>query len=133
MAYLPNLFILTCLLVFAFSSMAESTPNPTVSLATRLKVEGNASECWGSLFQLQACSSEIITFFLNGKIHLSPKCCHSIDIIQHKCWPTLLSSLGYTVEEGNILEVYCDTTGSKPPTPPSPPLPPSMEPEGLAP
>ncbi|CAK9313485.1 unnamed protein product [Citrullus colocynthis] len=133
MAYLSKLLILTSLLVFAFSFMVESRPNPKVSLATRLNLERNASDCWGSLFQLEACSSEIITFFLNGNINLSPNCCQSIEIIQHKCWPTLLSSLGYTVEEANILEVYCDTKGSKPPTPPSSPLAPSIEPEGLAP
>lgn len=114
--------------------MAESRPDPNVSLVTRLNLEGNASDCWGSLFQLQACSKEIITFFLNGKIELSPNCCHAIDIIQHKCWPTLLGSLGYTAEEGNILEVYCDTTvRSRRPPPPSSLLPPSAARDGLAP
>uniref|UniRef100_A0A9I9CU77 Prolamin-like domain-containing protein n=2 Tax=Cucumis melo TaxID=3656 RepID=A0A9I9CU77_CUCME len=133
MAYLSKLLILTCLLIFALSYMVESRPNPKVSLATRLNLESNASDCWGSLFQLEACSSEIITFFLNGKINLSPKCCQSVKIIQHKCWPTLLGSLGYTADEANVLAVYCDTTGNNHPTPPSTSLPPSIQPEVHAP
>ncbi|CAK9311988.1 unnamed protein product [Citrullus colocynthis] len=53
--------------------MVESRPNPETSLATRLKLDVETSDCWGTLHELQACT-------------------------------------GYTTEEGDILETYCDTT-----------------------
>lgn len=90
--------------------MVESRPNPETSLATWLKLDGETSDCWGTLHELQACTGEVITFFLIGETYLGSNCCQAIKIIQHECWPTLLGSLGYTTEEGDILEAYCDTT-----------------------
>ncbi|KAH9734333.1 Egg cell-secreted protein 1.4 [Citrus sinensis] len=45
----------------------------------------------------------------------NPECCRAIDIITRNCWPAMLTSLGFTVEEGNILRGYCDA--SSPPSP----------------
>lgn len=90
--------------------MVESRPNSETSLATRIKLDGETLDCWGSLYELQPCTGEVITFFLSGETYLGPNCFQAIKIIQHECWPTLLGSLGYTTEEGDILEAYCDTT-----------------------
>ncbi|KAK9195167.1 hypothetical protein WN943_003286 [Citrus x changshan-huyou] len=43
---------------------------------------------------------------------ISPECCRAIDIITRNCWPAMLTSLGFTVEEGNILKGYCDESSS---------------------
>ncbi|XP_022998659.1 egg cell-secreted protein 1.1-like [Cucurbita maxima] len=110
MANLLKLFVLTSFLALIVSSTMESKSNPEMSLATRMKLNDEISDCWGSLYQLQACTAEIITFFLNGETYLGPNCCEAIKVIQHECWPTLLGSLGYTTEEGDILEAYCDTS-----------------------
>lgn len=102
------------------SSTIEPKPNLEKSLVARLKLEGGTSNCWRSLFQLRACASEIVMFFLNGKANLGSNCCHAIKVIQHECWPALLDSLGYTIDEANILEAYCDTTVDILPTSPPP-------------
>ncbi|KAL6577553.1 hypothetical protein OROMI_009881 [Orobanche minor] len=99
---------------------------PETATAARLKLDEShgSSNCWESLFQLQSCTSEIVLFFLNGETFLGPGCCKAVRIIQKDCWPNLLGSLGYTTEEGDVLEGYCDASegGSVVPTPPSSPL-----------
>ncbi|KAH9699386.1 Egg cell-secreted protein 1.4 [Citrus sinensis] len=39
---------------------------------------------------------------------IGPDCCRAIDIITRNCWSAMLTSLGFTAEEGNILRGYCD-------------------------
>ncbi|KAL1295440.1 hypothetical protein HN51_056321 [Arachis hypogaea] len=126
-----NVYIVTIILVAttlasnATTSMSESA-HP--SLATRLKVDGEPESinCWDSLFQLQACTGEVIMFFLNGETYLGPSCCHAIIIVGHDCWPQMLASLGFSAEETDILQGYCDAEQQhhhhySPPSPPSPP------------
>lgn len=95
-----------------------------MSLATRLKLEGESTNCWESLFQLQACTGEVIMFFLNGEAYLGPSCCRAIRVVSHDCWPGMLDSLGFTSEEGDVLQGYCDAEKQHddhvPPPPPSP-------------
>ncbi|KAK6924188.1 Prolamin-like domain [Dillenia turbinata] len=76
---------------------------PGYNLAARLDTSGGLVECWNALLEIKSCSNEIITFFLNGKTDLGSECCNAISIITHHCWPAMLSSLGFTAEEGNIL------------------------------
>ncbi|KAI4375472.1 hypothetical protein MLD38_013338 [Melastoma candidum] len=88
-----------------------------MSLAARLKADDaeESTRCWESMFQLQSCTGEVITFFMSGETYLGPGCCHAIRTIQSQCWPNLLASLGYTDEEGDILEGYCDAASQSPP------------------
>ncbi|KAG5066706.1 hypothetical protein JHK86_010437 [Glycine max] len=105
------------------SSMVESRPfsSPSSSsLAVRLKTEGESSYCWDSLWQLQACSGEIVTFFLNGETYLGHGCCQAIRVIGHDCWPNIVASLGFTNEETDVLEDYCDEDVVHSPPPPPP-------------
>lgn len=124
MASTHNLFIFFALVTTAFvssASMAESrslSSNPsTMSLASRLKLEGDQapSNCWESLLQLQACSGEIIMFFLNGETFLGHGCCQALRVVGHDCWPNVVGSLGFTNEETDILEGYCDEAVHSPP------------------
>ncbi|GAU20533.1 hypothetical protein TSUD_130910 [Trifolium subterraneum] len=85
-----------------------SNPTNVLSLEARLKVSDEPSNCWESLFKLQACSGEIITFFVNGETFLGNGCCQAIRVIGHDCWPNVVASLGFTNEETDILEGYCD-------------------------
>ncbi|OWM63990.1 hypothetical protein CDL15_Pgr012031 [Punica granatum] len=89
---------------------ARTTPEGSKSdLVARLRLDDQQSpSCWESMFQLQSCTGEVIMFFLNGETYLGPKCCDAIRTIEHDCWPNLLGTLGYTTEEGDILEGYCD-------------------------
>jgi len=82
--------------------------------------------CWDSLLALQACTGEVVMFFLNGEIYLGPRCCQAIRVIEHQCWPEMLISLGFTTQEGDLLEGYCEAAAHSPPPPPSPPSPISL-------
>ncbi|GAB2282980.1 hypothetical protein Dimus_017513 [Dionaea muscipula] len=80
-----------------------------VTLHHRLKVDDESStDCWGSLLKLQACTGEVIQFFYNGETQLGTNCCRAIHIIEHNCWPAMLSSLGFTSQESAVLRGYCD-------------------------
>ncbi|MQM18847.1 hypothetical protein Taro_051843 [Colocasia esculenta] len=104
------------------------------SLEARLKVRlaeagegGGLVDCWGALLELRACTNEIVLFFLNGEGYIGQDCCRAIRIITHRCWPTMLTSLGFSVEEGDILRDYCEM-GDSPPPPITPSLSPASAP-----
>ncbi|XP_062021484.1 egg cell-secreted protein 1.1-like [Rosa rugosa] len=126
MAYTSTLFLLTALLALTTPFMAMARPlmnNPIGShsnFAFRLKLDEESSNCWDSLFQLQACTGEVILFFFNGETYLGHGCCEAIKTIEHQCWPALLGSLGFTTQETDILKGYCDGADQIH-TPPSPP------------
>jgi len=110
-----------------------SNPSNLMSLEERLKVNGEPSNCWESLFKLQACSGEIITFFLNGETFLGNGCCQAIKVITNDCWPNVVSSLGFTNEETHVLEGYCDEVEDVHSPPPPTPLVSFVEPKEIVP
>ncbi|XP_008231912.1 PREDICTED: egg cell-secreted protein 1.1-like [Prunus mume] len=131
-----NLFLLTFLALWTmplFISMTTSArslnydpigSNQNPNLEARLNLDEESSNCWDSLFQLHACSGEVVMFFLNGETYLGHGCCEAIRTIEHQCWPALLGTLGFTTEETDVLKGYCDEADhiQSPPTrPPSPP------------
>ncbi|OWM91396.1 egg cell-secreted protein 1.4-like [Punica granatum] len=94
-----------------------ATSNPGHSLAQRLEAAAGGAtlvDCWDALVELKSCSNEIILFFLNGETSLGAPCCAAVDIITRSCWPAMLTSLGFTPEEGNILRGYCDAKAAGP-------------------
>ncbi|KAI4308051.1 hypothetical protein L6164_031169 [Bauhinia variegata] len=125
------LVLISVMAALSSASMTEARllSNPSsFNLRARLKLEGESSNCWDSLFQLQACSGEVIMFFLNGETYLGPSCCQAIRVIGHECWPNIYSALGFTAEEGDILQGYCDDEAVH-----SPPSSPSLEPNKVIP
>ncbi|KDO68652.1 hypothetical protein CISIN_1g040009mg, partial [Citrus sinensis] len=62
--------------------------------------------------ELKSCSNDIFIFFFNNQVDICPDCCRAIDIITRNCWPAMLTSLGFTAEEGNILRGYCDVSSA---------------------
>jgi len=128
MASSHKVFIIVALVIIALvpsaytvESRQHSNPSNLMSLEARLKVSGEPSNCWQSLFKLQACSGEVIAFFLNGETYLGNGCCKAIRVIGHDCWPNMVASLGFTNEESYALEGYCDEVedvhSPPPPTP----------------
>ncbi|CAM0872761.1 unnamed protein product [Alopecurus aequalis] len=117
-ALLPALLLL---LAAATSSAAGARPTttttavtfvraaPAASLAERLEGEG-PQQCWVALMDIKSCTGEIILFFLNGEAYLGPGCCRAIRVIEQLCWATdaMLSVIGFTPEEGDMLKGYCD-------------------------
>ncbi|KAK9223009.1 hypothetical protein WN944_011451 [Citrus x changshan-huyou] len=88
---------------------------PSYDLATRLEASGGLTECWNTLMELKSCSNEIVIFFLNNWADIGLDCCRAIEIIIRNCWPTMLTSLGFTAKEGNIQRGYCDASFAPPP------------------
>ncbi|GAY52671.1 hypothetical protein WN943_018870 [Citrus x changshan-huyou] len=62
--------------------------------------------------ELKSCSNELIIFFLNSQADIGSDCCRTVDIITGNCWHAMLTSLGFTVEEGNIVRGYCDASSA---------------------
>ncbi|KAJ4715466.1 egg cell-secreted protein 1.1 [Melia azedarach] len=120
MASLRNLLLtilaFTCLIMPNYKAAASRNNiihhyiKPGYDLAARLEASGGLTECWNALMELKSCTNEIVIFFLNGQANLGPGCCRAIDIITRNCWPAMLTSLGFTAEEGNILRGYCDVS-----------------------
>ncbi|KAJ0025243.1 hypothetical protein Pint_07908 [Pistacia integerrima] len=108
-----KLFFLTLLLALSIASITEARPffenSSRSSLVARLKLDNESSSCWDSLTQLQSCSGELIMFFLNGETNLGPGCCQAIRTISHQCWPAMIGTLGFTAEESDVLQGYCDS------------------------
>ncbi|XP_050233574.1 egg cell-secreted protein 1.1-like [Mercurialis annua] len=109
---LKLVFLVSFLLAASLSSKAISARplaniSPGSNLMARLKLDDESSNCWDSLMQLQACTTEIILFFLNGETQLGHGCCRAIRVISDQCWPNLIDTLGFTTEEEDILEGYC--------------------------
>ncbi|KAI3513612.1 hypothetical protein L1887_20948 [Cichorium endivia] len=106
-----TLLLLSCLVTFEVGSTARKLHviRPGQGLVARLQGEkdGGQMECWNALLELKSCTNEIILFFLNGDSYLTMDCCRAIRVITHGCWPSMLTSLGFTSEEGDILKGYC--------------------------
>ncbi|EEF42719.1 egg cell-secreted protein 1.1 [Ricinus communis] len=112
---------LVVFIAFLAASLNNEAMASGSNLAARLKLDEESSNCWDSLIQLEACTTEIILFFLNGETHLGHGCCQAIRTISEQCWPNLIDTLGFTTEEGDILEGYCiKEDGNSSPPPPSP-------------
>ncbi|KAK8586709.1 hypothetical protein V6N12_021238 [Hibiscus sabdariffa] len=90
---------------------------PGHNLAARLQASGGLVECWNALNELKSCTNEIVLYFVNGQTDIGPDCCRTIGIITRNCWPTMLTSLGFTSEEGNVLRGYCDASSAPAPAP----------------
>ncbi|WOL08008.1 hypothetical protein Cni_G16759 [Canna indica] len=83
---------------------------------------GGFADCWNALLDLRSCTGEIALFFLNGESYLGRDCCHAVRVITRHCWTSMLSTLGLTAQESDILRGYCD--GDAPvPAPALPPAP----------
>lgn len=76
--------------------------------------EGSMPVCWNALFEIKSCTNEIILFFFNGESYLGKDCCKAIRTITYNCWPSMLTSIGFTAEEVDILRGYCGTPSPQP-------------------
>ncbi|XP_004503062.1 egg cell-secreted protein 1.4-like [Cicer arietinum] len=104
--------ILKLFVILSLSTMVMARPiSSTTTLATRLFV-GENNKCWETMFELQHCTGEIVLFFLNGETKLGSGCCNALLTIAHQCWPNMLTSLGLTPEEAELLRGYCDGIAS---------------------
>ncbi|KAK9186890.1 hypothetical protein WN944_018279 [Citrus x changshan-huyou] len=84
-------------------------------LATRLEASGGLMKYWNALTELKSYSNEIAIFFFNSQVDIGSDCCRAIDIITYNCWPAMLTFLGFTAEEGNMLRGYCDASSAPSP------------------
>ncbi|XP_059281710.1 egg cell-secreted protein 1.2-like [Lycium ferocissimum] len=114
---LPLILLVSWLLTTTVMATNLSKIKPGEDIAARLQVlegengggEASMPVCWNALFELKSCTNEIILFFFNGESYLGKDCCKAIRIITYNCWPSMLSSVGFTAEEVDILRGYCGT------------------------
>ncbi|KAF9621290.1 hypothetical protein IFM89_018507 [Coptis chinensis] len=126
------LLTISCIMGAITASTNKLPFRPGHNLKARLDGEGGGStgDCWSALWQLKSCTNEIVTFFMDGETtDLGTDCCRAIRIISHYCWPSMFTSLGFTTQEGDILNGYCDATSASPAGPVQTPL---QSPPGLA-
>ncbi|GMJ08656.1 EGG CELL 1.4 [Hibiscus trionum] len=119
-----HLLVLVCCLLACDASARKlsSSGKPGRTLTARLDDNGGLAECWSALNELKSCTDEIILFFVNGQTDIDSECCRAIEVITRNCWPTMLTSLGFTPEEGNTLRGYCDASPAPGPAAAAPPL-----------
>ncbi|KAI4970429.1 egg cell-secreted protein 1.1-like [Hordeum vulgare subsp. vulgare] len=111
---LPALLALLLLAVAPAASATTATvfaraAAPASDLAERLQGVGQ-QQCWEMLMDVRSCTGEIILFFLNGEAYLGPGCCRAVRAVVESCWAAddMLSVIGFTAEEGDMLKGYCD-------------------------
>ena len=112
---------LTCLIManianaISRNDRLDNNMKPGYDLATRLEASEGLKECWNALMELKLCSNEIVIFFLNSQANIGPDYCRAIDIITSNCCPAMITSLGFTTEEWNILRDYYDASSAPSP------------------
>ncbi|CAA7020607.1 unnamed protein product [Microthlaspi erraticum] len=102
-------FVFATVLLLCLLNTTVSGRDPLVestNIAARLQ-SGGLMECWNALYELKSCTNEIVLFFLNGETKLGASCCDAVDVITTNCWPAMLTSLGFTSEETNVLRGFC--------------------------
>lgn len=94
------------------ASNATGTRNVIPMVEASGEGEGGLVECGNALVELKSCSNEIVVYFLNGKADIGRDCCRAIATITRHCWPEMLTSLGFTAQQGDILRGYCDAAAA---------------------
>ncbi|GFP95355.1 egg cell-secreted protein 1.3 [Phtheirospermum japonicum] len=108
-------FLLTVTALMARFSSSQELPfvplitglNP-IGLNHGREVKEEALDCFSALYKIKSCSKEIVAYFSEGSIDITQPCCEAITLITHRCWPALLSTLGYGQDQIGILRGYCD-------------------------
>uniref|UniRef100_A0A2N9INC8 Prolamin-like domain-containing protein n=1 Tax=Fagus sylvatica TaxID=28930 RepID=A0A2N9INC8_FAGSY len=79
----------------------------------RIQPSSNASKHWRAC-QLLECtpgakllSNEIISFIINRQSELNHCCCRVIATTSLTCWPSILTSFGFTPTQGAMLQGHC--------------------------
>ncbi|KAF6156377.1 hypothetical protein GIB67_031498 [Kingdonia uniflora] len=115
MALIKLVLVFALLWLMATATMAARDTimyvKPGYNLEARLNNEGGGGglgDCWNALFELKSCTNEIVLFFINGEGYIGIDYCKSIRVITRQCWPAMFTYLGFTAEEGDILQGYCD-------------------------
>jgi hypothetical protein len=110
LALVNELLVSWLLLTVAATREIQETKQGEKTTVARLQDEGGLMECWNALLELKSCTNEIVLFF-NGESYLGLDSCRAISLILSIAGPLyMLTSLGYTAEEGNILRDYCGTS-----------------------
>ena len=86
---------------------------------SRNSTNGTLANCWNAIAEIKSCGNEITAYFNNGTIDIGVPCCQAIKMITLHCWPSMLSVLGITPDQCNILVGYCDASAAAAPAPSS--------------
>ncbi|KAL8133084.1 hypothetical protein AgCh_008519 [Apium graveolens] len=78
---------------------------------------GTLGNCWNAIAEIKSCTNEISVYFKIGAIDIGLPCCQAIKMITQHCWPSMLTALGISPDQSNILVGYCDASVSVVPSP----------------
>ncbi|KAK8556658.1 hypothetical protein V6N13_064676 [Hibiscus sabdariffa] len=115
-----HLLVIVCCLLASVTSARQLSSSIKLGHTLAARLDDNTrglAECWNALNELKSCTDEIILFFVNGQTDIDADCCGAVEVINRNCWPTMLTSLGFTSEEGKILRGYCDVSSAPIPVP----------------
>ncbi|PHU00447.1 hypothetical protein BC332_30234 [Capsicum chinense] len=101
--------MLTCSVITNLSNVNSSREIPILPRLDESN-QGSILECFNAFGEIKSCTNEIIAYFTIGTIDIDLPCCQAISVITHHCWPGMLTTLGFTLEQTNILRGYCDAT-----------------------
>lgn len=112
----------TCLM--AFSNAARQLPHWNLQHSAMAELDeasnstnGTLGNCWSAVAEIKSCGNEISAYFKNGAIDIGLPCCQAIKMITQNCWPAMLTALGITPDQSNILVGYCDASAAAIPSP----------------
>ncbi|KAF3613225.1 putative egg cell-secreted protein 1.1-like, partial [Capsicum annuum] len=95
------LIMLTCSVITNLSNVNSSREIPILPRLDESN-QGSILECFNAFGEIKSCTNEIIAYFTIGTIDTDLPCCQAISVITHHCWPSMLTTLGFTLEQTNI-------------------------------
>nr|GLL18441.1 egg cell-secreted protein 1.4-like [Ipomoea trifida] len=115
MKFIPLILAVLPWVLVTAAAISSDAKQASYGVTGRLNDEASVmAECWDAMVQLKSCTNEIILFFFNGEAYLGQECCRAIRTILYHCWPSMLTSIGYTAEEVDVLRDYCGATAPVP-------------------
>ena len=110
-----NVFILLVLIacLLANETGARDLPiKPGYKTASTFQIDGAQATCLHLLMGMNYCTSEIVDFFSGSQSNIGSGCCRSISSISKNCWPSTLTSFGFTADVHNKLKDHCAAASS---------------------
>lgn len=109
----------------AYTNSSRELPNRTETAVDKANGDdddnnnngSSLGDCWNAITEIKSCANEIVEYFKNGTTDIGTPCCQAIKVIALHCWPAMLTALGFTSDQYNVLVGYCDASAAPAPSP----------------
>ncbi|KAL0378398.1 UNVERIFIED_CONTAM: hypothetical protein Sradi_3145300 [Sesamum radiatum] len=107
------LLTITTALIMMSSFQARELPFPPApDHSPTPELQSPALDCLTALYKIRSCSNEIIAYFANGTIDITPPCCQAITLITHSC-SACAERPRLQPDQASILRGYCAAVASE--------------------